>query len=199
MRWTNEMRSIIRSNYPQKTYKEIAELLNTSTRSVERQLTTMHIIGEKKILKCKNKQSPSIIGSRRRASNKYNGILSRIRSTNRSKNKHYANIAIKVSRVDFINWYMPLDFKGASIDRIDKNGDYELNNMQVIPLPDNIRKDKIKTLNGMCECFKCHTTKPIKQFAKDKRRSTGYSTICLDCERERGRLKYRAAKESTGK
>ena len=38
MRWTNEMRGVIRENYPQKTYKEIASMLGVSYRSIERQL-----------------------------------------------------------------------------------------------------------------------------------------------------------------
>lgn len=142
-------------------------------------------------MKSENKQSCLTVGSRKRANNRYNGILSRIRQSQRRKNKHYRDVNLLVSRQEFIEWYIPLDFEGASIDRIDKNGDYELPNMQVIPLIDNIRKDKVKTKDGMCECYVCHRIKPLELFTKDNRRVNGYSTLCIECERERGRDKYK--------
>lgn len=85
---------------------------------------------------------------------------------------------------------MPLDFEGASVDRINRKGDYEISNMQVISLTDNIRKDKVKEHDGVCECYRCHKIKPINEFVKDKRRINGHSTICIECDRERKREKY---------
>ena len=191
MKWTNEMRDIVRSNYPQKTYKEIGLILGVSHKSVERQLYSMGLIGLSKKERHDNRQSYTKIGSRRRANNKYNAILTRLNTTTRNKNKNYVGIELRVTREDFIEWYMPLDFEGASVDRIDKGGHYELSNMQVIPLKENIRKDKIKAHEGMCECYKCHIVKPLSDFNKDKRRLSGYSTICIECERQRGREKYK--------
>ena len=190
MRWTEEMRVVVRNNYPRKTYKEIASMLGVTPKSVERQLRNMGLLGLSKDLKHEGKQTYTKIGCRRRANNKYNAILSRLSKTNRKKNENYIGVQLRVSRKEFIDWFMPLDFEGASIDRIDANGHYEISNMQVIPLSENIRKDKVKAKNGFCECYKCHQIKPISDFCKDKKRKNGHKTICLDCERERQREKY---------
>lgn len=191
MKWTDEMRDIIRSNYPQKTYKEIGLILGVSHKSIERQLYNMGLTGLFKKERHCNRQSYTKVGCRRRANNKYNAILSRLNTTTRDKNKAYVGVELRVTRGDFIAWYMPLDFEGASVDRIDKSGHYELSNMQVIPLKENIRKDKIKAHEGICECCRCHIVKPLSDFNKDKRRLSGYSTICIECERQRGREKYK--------
>lgn len=84
---------------------------------------------------------------------------------------------------------MPLDFEGCSVDRMDNNGHYESGNLQVISIADNIRKDKTKAKNGFCVCYTCKETKPLESFCKDKRRLNGYSTQCLECERNRRKIK----------
>lgn len=190
MRWNDEMREVVKNNYPNKTYKQIALMLGVSPKSIERQLHDMGILGLAKRNKSDNKQSYTKIGCRRRANNKYNAILARLTTTDRKKNKSYNGVELRVSRKDFIEWYMPLDFEGASVDRIDKNGHYELSNLQVIRLDENIRKDKIKAKDGMCVCFCCRNMKPLQEFCKDKRRKNGYATICIECERKRNREKY---------
>lgn len=187
MRWTQEMRDIVRNNYPQKTYKEIASILGVSDRAIWRQLRYLHLTGLAKQRREENKQSYHIVGSYRRANHRYNNIVNRIRHTQHKKNHSYQDVELKVSRSEFIKWFMPLDFFGASVDRIDKTKHYELSNMQVIPLSDNIRKDKVKAKDGKCECYVCHQTKPLIDFCKDKRRGNGHSTICLQCERNRNR------------
>lgn len=125
-----------------------------------------------------------IIGSKRRAINFYNLIKLRCKALT-AKNKCYENIELEVSKDDFIKWFIPKDFKGCSIDRINNLKNYSLDNMQVISLSENIRKDKIKSKNGYCECFKCKEIKPIEEFAKDKRRLNGHSTICKKCDAKR--------------
>lgn len=184
-KWTESEVEFLRQNYPQKTYKELAKCLARTVKSVERKLIDCGLAGKAKSLLNANRQSISKVGSRRRASNRYNGVLSRLRQTWRSKNAHYAQIKLLVSRREFIEWYMPRDFEGASVDRIDKTKDYELSNMQVIPLAENIRKDKIKAKDGFCQCSRCQQIKPIRDFAVDKRISTGISTICKKCDSER--------------
>ena len=190
MRLDKGMREVVKNNYPNKTYKEIASMLGISTQSVWRQLHYMGLLGLAKRKKSENKQSLTKIGCRRRANNKYNAILTRLSHTDNAKNKRYKGVELRVSRSDFIDWYMPLDFEGASVDRIDKNGHYELSNMQVIPLDENIRKDKVKEKDNYCECYVCKQTKPIESFCIDKRRKNGHSTICKECERIRSKEKY---------
>ena len=160
-------------------------MLGVTHRSIERQLRDMGLAGLSRKERYKNKQSYKTIGSRRRANNRYNAILARLSTTDRKKNIRYVGIQLKVTREEFISWYMPKDFEGASVDRIDKDGHYELSNMQVIPLAENIRKDKQKARNNECECFVCHRVKPLTEFAKDSRRINGYSTICRECDRQR--------------
>lgn len=188
-KWNYDNVEFLHDNYMFMNYKDIAIILNKTEKAISNKLCRMGL-NNKSQYKSEHKQTYKTLHSRRRANNKYNAILSRVRGYGNKKNKCYENVKIKVSREEFINWYMPLDFEGASVDRIDKNGHYEISNMQVIPLIENIRKDKIKERNGLCECYRCHEVKPISEFAKDKRRINGHSTICIECDRKRKREKY---------
>ena len=188
-RWDISQLRYLYNNYMSIKFKDIASAIGKTEKSVSAKLCRMGLNNKSEYLSEK-KQTCKTIHSRRRANNKYNSILSRVRGYWKQKNKCYSNIKLKISRDEFIDWYMPLDFEGASVDRIDKNGDYELSNMQVIPLEDNIRKEKLKERNGLCECYRCHKVKPINEFVIDKRRINGHSTICKECEKERCRLKY---------
>lgn len=128
----------------------------------------------------------SIVGTRRRAVNHYNLIKTRLKTSHIvDKNKTYKSIQLKVSKNDFVEWFMKRDFVGCSVDRIDSKGDYSLDNMQVISLADNIRKEKIKEHNGLCECYRCHKIKPIEEFAVNKKRLNGHTTICKICDSKR--------------
>lgn len=82
---------------------------------------------------------------------------------------------------------MANDFSGCSVDRIDNTKDYTLDNIQMISITDNIRKDKVKAHDGICECYSCHIIKPLNEFAKDKRRANGHSTCCKQCDNLRRR------------
>ena len=90
---------------------------------------------------------------------------------------------------DFIKWFMENDFEGASVDRIDKTKDYSLDNIQLLPLEENIRKDKVKAKNGVCQCYVCKEIKPLSLFVTDKRRKNGHATICKGCDNKRRRRK----------
>lgn len=188
-KWNLNDVKFLYENYMNKTYCEIALILNKTEKSISNKLCRMGL-NNKSRYKSENKQTYKTIHSRRRANNKYNAILSRVRGYGNEKNKCYKNVDVKISREEFIKWYMPLDFEGASVDRIDRKGDYEISNMQVISLTDNIRKDKVKEHDGVCECYRYHKIKPINEFVKDKRRINGHSTICIECDRERKREKY---------
>jgi hypothetical protein len=112
-------------------------------------------------------------------------IRHRVNHTDTSKNRGYVGIQLLVEREEFITWFIERDFKGCSVDRIDPNGHYELSNMQVIPLAANIRKDKAIATNGKCRCYNCKEWKALKDFAVDKRRANGHSTICRACDNTR--------------
>lgn len=125
------------------------------------------------------------IGSRKRAQSRYAMIKYRLAHTDQKKNSCYAGVQLKVSEEEFVKWFMENDFSGCSVDRIDPSKDYEIGNLQLIPQPINSGKDKIIAVDGKCRCFRCGVTKLQAEFVKDSRRSTGYSTVCKPCERER--------------
>lgn len=126
-----------------------------------------------------------IIGGRHRATTRYYMILSRTKHSEQKKNKCYSDVKVLFDKETFINWFMKNDFEGASVDRIDKDKDYSMDNIQLIPLADNIRKDKVKAKDGMCECYVCKETKPLELFAVDNRRANGHTTICKTCDNNR--------------
>lgn len=129
----------------------------------------------------------SSIGGRHRAESRYCMLLNRIKNAHRRKNSCYKNVKVLIDKETFVKWFMENDFKGCSVDRIDKTKDYSIDNIQMIPLDENIRKDKVKARNGFCECYRCKQTKPLEFFAKDKRRKNGHSTVCKECDNARRR------------
>lgn len=130
------------------------------------------------------------VGGSHRARTRYYILCNRVKNTQQSKNSCYEGIQVLVSKDEFIRWFMMNDFTGCSVDRIDKGGHYELSNMQLIPLAQNIAKDKLVSKDGMSRCYVCRNVKPLDQFVSETRRiATGKSTICKECERARTRLK----------
>jgi hypothetical protein len=127
----------------------------------------------------------NIIGGKHRALSRYYMIMYRLNHTDNKKNKCYRGVRMLIDKDTFVKWFMANDFKGASVDRIDSTKDYSLDNIQLIPLAENIRKDKVKAKNGYYECYRCGETKPLEFFAKDSRRKNGHSTICKKCDANR--------------
>lgn len=127
----------------------------------------------------------NVIGGRHRALSRYYMILNRLNHTDSKKNQCYNGIRMLIDKETFVEWFMQNDFEGASVDRIDNTKDYSMDNIQMISLADNVRKDKVKARNGVCECYKCKQTKPLELFAKDNRRQNGHSTICKECDSRR--------------
>lgn len=134
------------------------------------------------------------IGGRHRALSRYYMLLNRVQALTK-KNCRYEGVEVRVSKEDFVAWFMPRDFKGCSVDRKEKTGHYELSNMQVIPLSVNIAKDKVLARDGQTRCYACRATKPLEDFVRDNRRlTTGRSTICKPCEAVR---KPKSAREDS--
>lgn len=118
------------------------------------------------------------------------------------KNKIYSNVYIEVTREEYKelcikNKELILSLKRPSVDRINKNLNYNLSNIQFIELFDNITKD-VNTVfkDGKGVCCACKQEKNIDQFVKDKRMiTTGRTSRCKECEKKRRRGYY----EKTGK
>ena len=112
-------------------------------------------------------------------------IKYRVSHTEHKKNHCYRGIQLLIDKEAFVTWFMENDFEGASVDRIDATKDYTLDNIQLIPLADNIRKAKTKAVDGYCECYRCKTVKPLEFFAVNKHRANGHTTICKECDSKR--------------
>lgn len=195
-KFTEEECQFIKDNYLTMTYEQIGDMIGVSKSSITGKVIRMGLTGKWQI-NSMDKKGYRIIGSRTRAVCKYHSMLARVRST-REKEKVYRGIKVLVSKEDFIRWYMPRDFVGASVDRIDSKGHYSLDNMQVISMHDNIVKAKkgcAKAHDGVCVCCACGEEKPLDLFGKSKRRPYGHTTLCLECRRKKEKL-YRIKKRN---
>lgn len=106
------------------------------------------------------------------------------------KSKSYKNIIIDFNRSEYKNYCIInkdyiLSLKRPSVDRIDKLKNYTLNNIQIIELSDNIRKDKLTFTNLTGICRKCKEEKELENFSKDKRKINGLTNICKICDNKR--------------
>lgn len=138
-----------------------------------------------------------MIGGKHRASSRYYMILNRIKNYDRDKNQCYKNIEMLIDKDTFIEWFMQHDFEGASIDRIDSKKPYSMDNIQLISLDENIRKDKVKARDGFCQCYRCREYKPLESFATDHRRKNGHTTICKACDSKRS-MEYQRSRSRKG-
>lgn len=134
------------------------------------------------------------IGTKHRAESRYYMILNRLKNTHLPKNKGYKGVSIDIEKEDFVEWFMANDFEGCSVDRIDVSKGYNIENMQLIDMSENISKDKTKMREGKIKCYSCGTIKDKTDFVKESRRKNGYSTLCKSCERVRGIEKYKKRK-----
>ena len=188
--WSKEEDEFIINNYINMSFKEISVILDRTYRSVEGRIRKLKLKNKSDIIIPKNIVNGkdirhTMIGSVKRAQSRYYMIKYRLEHTDEPKNRGYKNKKLLVSEKDFVEWFMPQDYKGCSVDRIDNSGHYELSNMQIIPIDENIRKDKVKAKGGMCECYVCKQTKSLDLFAVDKRRKNGHTTICKSCDNKR--------------
>lgn len=129
-----------------------------------------------------------VVGSRDRAYNRWVALNQRV-SKPVGKNACYRNVEVRIDEYDFIRWFRKNDFEGGSVDRKDKTKHYEKGNLKMIPLAENIRKDKLIACEGLSRCRSCRKVKPIENFVKESRRINGLSTICKPCENERTKLR----------
>lgn len=120
------------------------------------------------------------------------------------RNHCYANVYIRFTKVEFREWCTVrastiMGLQRPSIDRIDSNLDYTLDNIQFIELADNIAKEKL-TIHpelGYGICSTCANTKPIEVFCRSSRARTGYINRCKPCYNA-DRLRRAHKQRSTG-
>lgn len=104
----------------------------------------------------------------------------------------YESVYLNLTFAEFKAWCWQQQVKietlaRPSIDRLDSTKNYTLDNIQIIELAENIRKAKTVFADGYGVCFKCKQKKPETEFAKDKRRINGHSTLCRLCDRGRSK------------
>lgn len=73
------------------------------------------------------------VGCRRRAYNRYHFILNRIKNSSNYDNRSYRGAEVRMTVDEFIEWFLPKDFAGCAVERIDKKGHFELSNLKVVP------------------------------------------------------------------
>jgi len=114
----------------------------------------------------------------------------------REKCLTYESILIQFTRDEFKFWCIRNKeiierLSRPLIDRVDKNKNYTIDNIQVTDLSEHIRKDKTVFHDGFGVCFVCGETKEEEDFCKDNRRLNGRSSICKRCESLRGIRRYK--------
>lgn len=111
-----------------------------------------------------------------------------------SKCLSYENIQIEFSREEFKEYCLDneihiLSLVRPSLDRIDPLKNYSLDNIQIIELLENMRKDSLTFKDGKGTCCRCGEIKDEHLFAKDKRAINGRATRCKACDNKRGKKK----------
>jgi len=135
----------------------------------------------------------------KRATAIYSTMKQRERNSD-GKNPTYADVEIRISRDDFIAWFVAswpiyvFDFgdRQPSIDRIN-GGHYEFGNIRLIPLAENSRlalgNHNVHAPDGMAWCGTCETYKLRCEFHKNRCQVHGLCHQCKPCESKRNKLR----------
>ena len=134
------------------------------------------------------------------AADVYSSICRRVRNDICYTQK---GVKVKVTRDDFIKWYIKGWFKGCVVDRKDNQGHYKLSNLQFITHAEHNHKRRqdhldfldIKELEGKRYCFTCSTLQPetefyTKQLKISKMNIKGLDECCKECCRKKRREYY---------
>lgn len=137
-----------------------------------------------------------------RATIAYANMVRRCRPGNiRSKDAAYASVEVLIGREDFLSWCVPRFARWASefptvapsVDRIDPHGHYEIGNIQVIALVENIRRKEcnknVHAPDGTAWCSSCKTYLLRDCFSPAKSRPNGVNNTCKSCKNMKSRQK----------
>ena len=133
-------------------------------------------------------------------------LLERRAENRDGKNPSYANVKCLITKEEFMDWYVPALYawrernpdKRDSIDRIDNDGHYELSNMQILELAQNVRKKPRVNKNvyapkGMAWCPDCNCYREAKYFSSSRGRHNGLSCYCTEHTNQRHQAWYKTA------
>lgn len=114
------------------------------------------------------------------------------RVKNREAYPEYQNVELRLSRQEFITWVIPQLEKwkyplvgsknSPSVDRINNNGHYEIENLQLLTKSEHCsKKVRITPPNGTSWCVKCERFLPLVEFHKSSARFFGVKPRCKKC------------------
>lgn len=129
------------------------------------------------------------------------------RLTSRAGNKYnhgrtYNNVEVRMTRKEFVVWATPAYAEWfekypdlhPSIDRIDPDGHYELSNIQIIPLEENMARSRwFKNRYappGLYWCGMCQQWLTVDKFTVDASQKSGVRPKCRDCQAIRRKELY---------
>jgi hypothetical protein len=149
-------------------------------------------------------QAARASNTRKRAVEKYNGLCRRV-----SEDERYIKrgVQVRVSLVDFVDWYKRSYIRGGCVDRKNNEGHYELGNMQIITQAEHNlkrRSDRLERISvvetpGTRYCFDCATLKQESDFYQTSITPTASNPnslkeCCKDCAKEKRRKHYSESK-----
>ena len=106
----------------------------------------------------------------KRGSEVYTAINDRLTNEKRLvKRERYRNVKNLMTREEFVKWYVDNYFVGCTVDRKDNDGDYEINNIQMLSKTEHNNKKRLDrlgeyTLKENVPCSICGTVKHYTQF-----------------------------------
>ena len=119
-------------------------------------------------IECENKLRRN--NPRRQAMGVWNDMVRRV-----SENPRYIakGIKIRMKKEAFLAWYIPRHFRGCLVDRIDNNGHYQLDNLQLLSRTEHNHKARQDHLDaiGIIEppdkryCYGCKSFKEYSEFS----------------------------------
>jgi len=130
----------------------------------------------------------------KRGSEVYTAINDRLTNEKRLANRErYRSINNLMTRDEFVEWYVPNYFAGCTLDRKDNDGDYEIDNIQMLSKVEHNHKKRLDrlgeyTLKENVPCSKCGTIKHYTEFYKNKTGINKYNPYgirseCKSCQR----------------
>ena len=131
----------------------------------------------------------------KKASEVYSAINDRLTNEKRLKlRERYRNVSNEITREDFVKWYKEHYFKGCSVDRIENDGNYTLDNIQMLSKVEHNHKKRLDrlgeyTFKENVPCSKCGKVKHISEFYKSKNGKNKYNpfgirTACKECDKK---------------
>ena len=133
-----------------------------------------------------------MIGSKKRAISKFNNIKQRCLNPNSNVYHHYKN-KLNITPDQFYAWFMPIDFEGCHVDRINPDGNYEIGNLQLLTPAEHYQKtwkDREAKMKQRAHkyCYVCKEIKEIELFTNSTKSKDGKGYKCKECNRRLSKL-----------